>query len=39
MKALGKSFGFYALVLLILLYTLFPFYYAIITSLKTGTEL
>jgi len=31
--------GFWLLVALILAYSLFPFYYAVITSLKTGSEL
>jgi trehalose/maltose transport system permease protein len=35
---LGKI-GLYALVLLISLFCLFPFYYAIVTSLRSGTEL
>jgi len=34
-----KSVAFYLLVAAILLYAVFPFYYAILTSLKTGTEL
>ncbi|MCA8879290.1 MAG: carbohydrate ABC transporter permease [Rhodobacteraceae bacterium] len=34
-----KKTGFYALVGVILLVSIFPFYYAIITSLKTGTGL
>ena len=37
-RALGKV-GLYALVALISLFCLFPFYYAIVTSLKSGTEL
>jgi trehalose/maltose transport system permease protein len=38
MKAL-KSFAFYLLVAFIVLVAVFPFYYAIITSFKTGTAL
>ncbi len=34
----GKSL-FYLLVVLIILYAVFPFYYAILSSLKTGSEL
>lgn len=34
-----KSFGFYALVLIIVVISVFPFYYAIVTSFKTGTAL
>ena len=37
-RILGKS-GLYALVALISLFCLFPFYFAIVTSLKSGTEL
>jgi len=37
-RALGKI-GLYALVALISLFCLFPFYFAIVTSLKSGTEL
>jgi trehalose/maltose transport system permease protein len=37
-RALGKT-GLYILVALISLFCLFPFYYAIVTSLKSGTEL
>ena len=39
MKGLFKSLGFYLLVMAIILYAVFPFYYAIVTSLKTGTQL
>lgn len=39
MKGLFKPVGFYLLVVVIVLYAVFPFYYAIVTSLKTGTEL
>lgn len=39
MKELFKPVGFYLLVVVIVLYAVFPFYYAIVTSLKTGTEL
>jgi trehalose/maltose transport system permease protein len=34
-----STFGFYALVLVIVVFSVFPFYYAIITSFATGTEL
>ncbi len=37
-RILGKA-GLYALVALISLFCLFPFYFAIVTSLKSGTEL
>jgi trehalose/maltose transport system permease protein len=36
---LAGRIGFYGLVALILLYTLFPFYWAIMSSLKTGSAL
>jgi len=39
MQCLFKPIGFYLLVAAILLYAVFPFYYAILTSLKTGSEL
>ena len=39
MKGFFKPVGFYLLVVLIVLYAVFPFYYAIVTSLKTGSEL
>ncbi len=39
MMRLLKGTGFYALVALILVFTLFPFYYAVISSLKTGSHL
>ena len=39
MKSLLRPIGFYLLVAMIILYAVFPFYYAIVTSLKTGTEL
>jgi len=38
-QSMLKRVGFYACVLSILLVSVFPFYYAIITSLKTGTSL
>lgn len=38
MRILGKI-GFWLLVLVILIYTLFPFYWAIISSLKTNNEI
>ena len=34
-----KRTGFYALVVFIVLFSIFPFYYAILTSLKSGTAL
>ena len=34
-----RAFGFYLVVLAIVLYAAFPFYYAVITSLKTGSAL
>lgn len=34
-----RTFGFYLAVSVIVLYAVFPFYYAIITSLKTGSAL
>jgi trehalose/maltose transport system permease protein len=37
-QALRRA-GFFLLVLLIVLYAVFPFYYAILSSLKTGSEL
>ena len=37
-RVLGKT-GLYILVVLISLFCLFPFYFAIVTSLKSGTEL
>lgn len=39
MKRLPGLVGFYLLVAAIVLYAVFPFYYAIVTSLKTGSEL
>jgi trehalose/maltose transport system permease protein len=39
MKKLLARSGFYVVVVLILGYTLFPLYYAVISSLKTGTHL
>ncbi len=39
MTRLLKGAGFYVLVALILVFTLFPFYYALISSLKTGSQL
>ena len=39
MKSVLKPIGFYLLVAAIILYAVFPFYYAIVTSLKTGVEL
>ncbi|MCU0899208.1 MAG: carbohydrate ABC transporter permease [Cypionkella sp.] len=34
-----STLGFYALVLVIVVFAVFPFYYAIVTSFATGTEL
>ena len=39
MAKLAKTFGFYLLVLVIVVVAVFPFYYAIVTSFKTGTAL
>ena len=39
MQRLFARLGFYLLVTAIVLYALFPFYYAIVTSFKTGPEL
>ena len=39
MKALTPKIAFFLLVAVIVLFSLFPFYYAIVTSLKTGTAL
>ncbi|MGE3907160.1 MAG: carbohydrate ABC transporter permease [Reyranellaceae bacterium] len=39
MRQALKSFGFWLLVALVLLYLLFPFYYAVITSLKSGSAI
>lgn len=39
MKRLFSLLGFYLLVAAIMLYAVFPFYYAIVTSFKTGPEL
>jgi trehalose/maltose transport system permease protein len=39
MKALLASVGFWLLVLAIAAFALFPFYYAVVTSLRTGTSL
>lgn len=38
-QKLLSTIGFYALVLVIVVFAVFPFYYAIITSFATGTEL
>jgi trehalose/maltose transport system permease protein len=37
--AIGKRIAFYALVVFILLFSLFPFYYAVVTSMRSGAEL
>lgn len=37
--AAGKRVVFYALVLAIIVYSVFPFYYAIVSSLKTGSQI
>ena len=34
-----RAFGLYLVVLIIVLYAVFPFYYAVVTSLKTGSAL
>lgn len=39
MKRLFARLGFYLLVMAIVLYAVFPFYYAIVTSFKTSSEL
>ena len=39
MQAVAKGVGFYALVIFIVVFSIFPFYYAILTSLETGTAL
>jgi trehalose/maltose transport system permease protein len=39
MAKLAKNVGFYLLVLIIIVVAVFPFYYAVITSFKTGTAL
>ncbi|KHJ54866.1 carbohydrate ABC transporter permease [Aureimonas sp. OT7] len=39
MAALARKAGFYALVLFIVVFSVFPFYYAIVTSFKSGTDL
>ena len=39
MQRLFARLGFYLLVMAIVLYAVFPFYYAIVTSFKTGPEL
>jgi trehalose/maltose transport system permease protein len=39
MKRFFIRLGFYLLVTAIVLYAVFPFYYAIVTSFKTGPEL
>ena len=38
-QKLLSTVGFYALVVVIVIFSVFPFYYAIITSFATGTEL
>ena len=38
-EALRKKLAFYALIIGIMVFSVFPFYYAIITSFKTGTSL
>ena len=39
MAAFARTAGFYALVLFIVVFSVFPFYYAIVTSFKSGTDL
>ena len=34
-----KTIGFYALVVIIVVVSVFPFYYAILTSFKSGTAI
>jgi len=34
----GLIFGFWALVVIIVVYAVFPFYYAILSSLKAGSD-
>jgi trehalose/maltose transport system permease protein len=38
-QKLLSTIGFYALVLVIVVFSVFPFYYALVTSFSTGTEL
>lgn len=38
-RKLLSTVGFYALVVVIVVFSVFPFYYAIVTSFSTGTEL
>ena len=38
-QKLLSNVGFYALVVVIVVFSIFPFYYAIVTSFSTGTEL
>ncbi len=38
-KDIALKVGFYALVVVVVLYAVFPFYYAIISSLKSGSQL
>ncbi|KQT83074.1 carbohydrate ABC transporter permease [Aurantimonas sp. Leaf443] len=38
-RRLAGTIGFYALVVAIVLFSVFPFYYAILTSLKAGTDI
>ena len=38
-KKLGYQIAFWALIVVIVLFSVFPFYYAIVTSLRTGQEL
>ena len=38
-QKLLSTVGFYALVVVIVVFSVFPFYYAIVTSIATGTEL
>lgn len=38
-KKLGYKIAFWALIVVIVLFSVFPFYYAIVTSLRTGQEL
>ena len=38
-QKLLSTVGFYALVVVIVVFSVFPFYYAIVTSFTTGTDL
>ena len=36
---IAKRIGFWALIVLIMVYAVFPFYYAVVTSLKPSSDL